>query len=181
MDDPADSAVSPTTRQHRCDEGGEEWTTEPGTGVDVYPFADRIVDGLYLGDIKALAFLAQSDDNEQRRWRVVSLANDRSDIIACRALDAHMIIEATDDPATDLAAQFESAVRFIDDGLARGMQVLVHCMAGVSRSATIVAAYLIDRHRVGVKQALRLLTAARPQADPNLGFRAQLAQWAARA
>ncbi|KDN53136.1 hypothetical protein K437DRAFT_289675 [Tilletiaria anomala UBC 951] len=52
--------------------------------------------------------------------------------------------------------------------------VLVHCQAGISRSATLVAAYLMWRRGISTSAALELIRARRPQADPNSGFVAQL-------
>jgi protein-tyrosine phosphatase len=52
--------------------------------------------------------------------------------------------------------------------------VLVHCWAGVSRSCALVAAYLIRAQRLPVEAALARVRAARPLANPNLGFRLQL-------
>ncbi|KAJ4490110.1 hypothetical protein J3R30DRAFT_3653549 [Lentinula aciculospora] len=55
-----------------------------------------------------------------------------------------------------------------------GRGVLVHCQAGVSRSATIVAAYLMFNRKMNVEEALDLVRKARPEVDPNPGFIAQL-------
>ncbi|KAG2359396.1 protein-tyrosine phosphatase-like protein [Suillus spraguei] len=56
----------------------------------------------------------------------------------------------------------------------RANQVLVHCVAGVSRSPTIIAAYLISRCSMSLKDALGLLVRARSVVCPRPGFIAQL-------
>lgn len=49
---------------------------------------------------------------------------------------------------------------------------LVHCQAGVSRSAAVVLAYLLLHRRFGTAaEALSHVQRCRPIADPNLGFR----------
>lgn len=53
-------------------------------------------------------------------------------------------------------------------------RIFVHCAAGVSRSPTIVVAYLMVAHAMPLKQALGLVIRARPQVLPNIGFIAQL-------
>jgi len=62
---------------------------------------------------------------------------------------------------------------FIDEGRAAGA-VLVHCYAGVSRSAALVAAHLMTRLGLSLTEAMARVRAARPEADPNPGFVAQL-------
>ncbi|KAF9051219.1 hypothetical protein BDZ89DRAFT_1088719 [Hymenopellis radicata] len=55
-----------------------------------------------------------------------------------------------------------------------GRGVLVHCQAGMSRSATIVAAYLMYTRHLTPEAALELIRKSRPQIDPNTGFLVQL-------
>ena len=52
--------------------------------------------------------------------------------------------------------------------------VFVHCWAGVSRSATIVAAYLIQHFGLSANEAIKYIQHRRQCVSPNLGFRKQL-------
>ncbi|EIW73571.1 hypothetical protein TREMEDRAFT_25665 [Tremella mesenterica DSM 1558] len=52
--------------------------------------------------------------------------------------------------------------------------VLVHCQAGVSRSATVVAAYLVQTLGVDPVEAVELIRQRRPQVDPSDTFWHQL-------
>jgi protein-tyrosine phosphatase len=63
---------------------------------------------------------------------------------------------------------FDDAVRYIDDQL-KVTNVLVHCYAGISRSTTIVAAYLMKKREISSKQALNLISQYRSQIGPNPG------------
>ena len=85
------------------------------------------------------------------------------------ALDAH------DLDNHDISAHFPAALNFIHRALqlADGA-VLVHCAAGVSRSATIVAAYLMVAHQLSAADAVLRVHKARPCACPNIGFLQQL-------
>lgn len=49
----------------------------------------------------------------------------------------HKVISVPDLPSTDLLKHLPDAVAFIEKGLSSGGSVLVHCMAGVSRSTTV--------------------------------------------
>jgi len=55
--------------------------------------------------------------------------------------------------------------------------VLVHCMQGASRSATIVAAYLIKYHDMTADEALEYMKSKRSCVNPNQGYRDQLKQF----
>jgi hypothetical protein len=62
----------------------------------------------------------------------------------------------------------------VEEHTARGQRVLVHCWAGISRSASLVIAYLMKQHAVTADEALTRLRKKRPIVDPNDGFMAQL-------
>ncbi|CAF3827500.1 unnamed protein product, partial [Rotaria magnacalcarata] len=52
-----------------------------------------------------------------------------------------------------------------------------HCAAGISRSATIVLAYLMKYHHNTLKEAFFFLIEKRPQIWPNEGFLLQLLRY----
>lgn len=56
----------------------------------------------------------------------------------------------------------------------KNAHVLVHCVAGVSRSATIVIAYLMKYKRMDLKTAFNYCYQLRPVIRPNNGFMSQL-------
>ena len=49
--------------------------------------------------------------------------------------------------------------------------------AGCSRSVTIALAYIIEKEKISLDEALRRLKETRPSARPNDGFMKQLKQW----
>jgi len=53
----------------------------------------------------------------------------------------------------------------------------VHCVAGVSRSATIVIAYLVARERMWLRDAFRFVQSRRRIIRPNPGFMEALARF----
>lgn len=52
--------------------------------------------------------------------------------------------------------------------------VLVHCMAGVSRSASIVIAFLMKINKWNMEKAYKYAHSMRKQVGPNYGFLKQL-------
>merc|ERR1712083_222984 len=63
---------------------------------------------------------------------------------------------------------------FIEDHRARGHAVLVHCYAGMNRSAAICAGYLIRRHRIPLLETVELLVKRRGIVLSNSAFIQQL-------
>ena len=76
-------------------------------------------------------------------------------------------------PLTNLKRRFQEGIDFIKLAMEKG-KVLVHCYAGVSRSATIVLAYLMQEHNLSFNAAYKLVKSKRPFISPNDGFRSQL-------
>jgi atypical dual specificity phosphatase len=86
-------------------------------------------------------------------------------------------LSLTDSPSSPISKTIDAANDFIDAAIAshnRSGKILIHCSAAVSRSPTIVVAYLMTRHRLSLKQALGLVVRLRPSVSPNAGFLAQL-------
>jgi Leucine-rich repeat (LRR) protein/predicted protein tyrosine phosphatase len=81
-------------------------------------------------------------------------------------------IEDTDD--ADLSVFFEECIMFIEQAIGRGSGCLVHCAAGISRSASVCVAYLIAKKRMTAAAGLEAIKEKRPRVCPNLGFIAQL-------
>ena len=80
-----------------------------------------------------------------------------------------------DDKDVKISKWFKSAIKFIEDALDENEtnNVLVHCYAGQSRSATIVAAYLIHKYKITFYEALQKIKQKR-YIKPNRGFREEL-------
>lgn len=105
---------------------------------------------------------------------------------------AYMTVPVRDIHDEDMLPHLASTCAFIDDALAEGGRVLVHCVCGVSRSATITAAWLLrDRLRASVaagealgtaselvERTINDMRAVRGCVDPNPAFREQLRAFA---
>ncbi|KAM6330167.1 uncharacterized protein O3Q21_003651 [Podargus strigoides] len=83
-------------------------------------------------------------------------------------------VEAFDDPSFDLSIFFYDAANFIGKALnTSGGKVFVHCAMGVSRSASLVLAFLMIHENMTLVDALKTVSAHR-HIYPNSGFLSQL-------
>ncbi|XP_048846863.1 dual specificity protein phosphatase 2 [Brienomyrus brachyistius] len=89
----------------------------------------------------------------------------------------YMTLRVEDSLAADIRARFPEAICFIDSVKESGGRVLVHCQAGISRSATICLAYLIHSRRVCLNEAFDFVKKRRQVISPNLAFMGQLMQF----
>ncbi|OAX39245.1 phosphatases II, partial [Rhizopogon vinicolor AM-OR11-026] len=83
-------------------------------------------------------------------------------------------LQLLDKDMSSIYTATDKANQVITDARDCGGKVLVHCVAGVSRSPTIIAAYLVVKCSMSLKDALGLLVRARPAVCPRPGFIAQL-------
>ncbi|XP_061739741.1 dual specificity protein phosphatase 22-B-like isoform X3 [Nerophis ophidion] len=72
---------------------------------------------------------------------------------------------------------FRDSIIFMHKSRVKGEGCLVHCVAGVSRSVTLVVAYIMTVTGHGWVESLAAVRAARPCARPNLGFLRQLEEF----
>ncbi|NWI88655.1 DUS16 phosphatase, partial [Pitta sordida] len=68
----------------------------------------------------------------------------------------------------------DKSVEFIEKAKASNGHVLVHCLAGISRSATIAIAYIMKRMDMSLDEAYRFVKEKRPTISPNFNFLGQL-------
>merc|ERR1712128_212081 len=78
-----------------------------------------------------------------------------------------------DMPAFYMKPYFEEGAEFINNALKMNGKVLVHCQCGISRSASLVLAFMILKRGMTVQTALATVSARR-DIFPNNGFMEQL-------
>jgi protein-tyrosine phosphatase len=84
----------------------------------------------------------------------------------------YMVIHAEESENCNLLEIFEHALKFIQEGTKKG-KVLVHCMLGVSRAATLVVAYVMRQLQVSEEEAIAVI-GRRRRVFPNHAFIDQL-------
>ncbi|CAM9191403.1 unnamed protein product, partial [Chrysoparadoxa australica] len=80
-----------------------------------------------------------------------------------------------DTPSEDLAPYRKQAVSFLQHVDEIKGRCLVHCIAGCSRSVSLVLLYLMEARRVNLRSAYTQVQHYRTIMQPNEGFRFQLA------
>lgn len=87
----------------------------------------------------------------------------------------YLAIDIADHPAADISGYFGLVIDFVHSARRsavkeRPSKVLIHCRAGISRSATLVVAFLMTYLQVTLAEALRMVIGQRPIIFPNPGF-----------
>ncbi len=83
-------------------------------------------------------------------------------------------IHTRDASDEEIIKYFDECCDFIDEAIKNDGKILIHCICGVSRSTSIVIAYLIKRYAMAYTEAYRKVKKLRPIIEPNKGFKTQL-------
>ncbi|XP_010636498.3 dual specificity protein phosphatase 2 [Fukomys damarensis] len=139
---------------------------DQGGPVEILPF-------LYLGSCSH-----SSDLQGLRACGITAVLNVSS---SCpnhfEGLLRYKSIPVEDNQMAEISVWFQEAIGFIDSVKNSGGRVLVHCQAGISRSATICLAYLIQSRRVRLDEAFDFVKQRRGVISPNFSFMGQLLQF----
>jgi len=135
------------------------------------PSYSKVLDNLYIGDKRTA-----KDKDLLQSLGITYVVNVTKDIRNYFELPPFKYLKCPCDD-TDVASlqmYFDKAVDFIEEGRADGHSVLVHCQQGVSRSVSIVLAYLIRTQGLSLKEAYTKVRLVRPEAKPKQNFLSQL-------
>ncbi|KAJ3890479.1 protein-tyrosine phosphatase-like protein [Lentinula edodes] len=85
-------------------------------------------------------------------------------------------INLSDYSTSNILAHLDTTTEFLKAALEENESnvVLVHCFQGVSRSATVVCAYLISNAGMTAMESITFVQSKRKIVSPNNGFRKQL-------
>lgn len=117
-----------------------QWPSSLGWETDL----NEIIKNLYLGDRHAA----------KNKTLLTSLGVTRV-IVAGKELAPqfqnhfiHLHLPIRDNPEEDIRSYFDQCCEFIDEAICQEQAVYVHCAYGVSRSSSIVIAYLIKKMKI---------------------------------
>lgn len=171
--------------------GGGSNTTTSKDGPCPLLMAE-ILPGLWIGNLQSLRELTTVQ--KRPRWTVISTLKSEKLLHFARSalqesaahIERHIEWELSDDVQADfLSSRLEEILQVIDNAMMPTSSTaaanngderacLVHCAFGVSRSATVCAAWLMQRRNMSLQQALDAIRKVRPQVSPNMGFIAGL-------
>ena len=78
----------------------------------------------------------------------------------------YLWIDLQDEEYVDITKHFDEVHNFIDKNI-NTVNVLVHCMAGVSRSASFVIGYIMKHKKMDYLTAKKYVIQRRNQVSPN--------------
>jgi dual specificity phosphatase 12 len=127
--------------------------------------------GIWLGSVEGLKYIHQHNITATLTCQTTAEQPRLPDLACSRRLSIK------DDTSADMLAVLDRETRWLIDRVLSGDRIFVHCWAGVSRSATIVTAFLMRHLDLECDSALDLVRKARPRANPSWTFRHQLQRW----
>ncbi|KAJ7065306.1 protein-tyrosine phosphatase-like protein [Mycena amicta] len=137
-------------------------------------FDPIIDDRLFLGNLSA----AESPQT-MTRLGVTHVLSVCPDPLHVAANIMHLTIPIQDDDESNILQYLPEACTFIHDALTRGGKVFVHCVMGISRSATVVCAYLMYSRHISTAEAIQHVRKRRAKIRPNYNFTRQLQVYSA--
>ncbi|KAK2837530.1 hypothetical protein Q5P01_014742 [Channa striata] len=144
------------------------------TGKAINSHADEVWPRLYIGDQLSAESCVELSKHQFTHILNAAHSKHRGQPDMYNSMKiTYMGIEAHDSCEFDMSVNFQAAADFIHRALSRGGKVLVHCHVGVSRSATLVLAYLMLKQHLTLVEAICAVKENRG-VIPNRGFLRQL-------
>jgi atypical dual specificity phosphatase len=131
---------------------------------------DEVISGIYIGD-----FASACNYTELKKNNITHIV---TAILGVGEMNPnefkYHIVDIADRSYEDISKHFNACSEFINDAIIKGGKVLIHCQCGVSRSSTLIAAYLIKKRNFSATGAIETIKKSRNFIQPNTGFMQQL-------
>lgn len=126
-------------------------------------------------------FLGSGNYAENKLWLtdnkisyIINIGQPQTSLISL--LDDYLKIDLSDEETSNIKQFFEQTNEFIQKAISKDKNILIHCRAGLSRSPTIVCAYLMKYHKLNLMDAMIKISDKRGIC-PNRGFWHQLEEY----
>jgi hypothetical protein len=156
----------------------EQLTTMEGykrARTNKFPEIDLIEEGIYLGNEDAATSL---DILKERNITAICACGAHLDTPFLEDKDfSYKVFHIQDFPKQQILNYFPDHHAWMVQMRQQHKNILVHCAAGVSRSASFVIAYIMKEKQMPFHKAYELVKSKRKWVNPNSGFRQQLKQY----
>ncbi|CRG95317.1 dual specificity protein phosphatase, putative [Plasmodium gallinaceum] len=137
--------------------------------------SDSLKEGVMSDDIKNKIVDSKSEDKIQNVCELnKSLREEKKISYANIYKMKHLYLNILDTFDENILDHVNKAHSFIDSVIEEKKNVLVHCMAGISRCSSIILSYVSKKNKKGISKNLSLLKNKYPFAQPNENFYRQL-------
>jgi len=133
----------------------------------------QITENIFIGDIHA----ASNVD-------VLNELNIKNIVCAIKGMEPmfpnnfnYINLDLIDAEFQKISHVFNNTNKFIENCINNNEKVLVHCVCGVSRSVTLVIAYLMYKQNFSYEEAFNFIHRKRDVAQPNKYFEEQLKKY----
>ncbi|KAI3387190.1 hypothetical protein SNEBB_010854 [Seison nebaliae] len=166
----AASTPNPTTPHTR----GDMMNTSSFSQPHLPSGPSRIYSGIFVGSQED-AVSSEKLKKFDIRWILNATHNGAKSILIkenqFKRLNVHDSFE------TKIIKHFEDTYNFINKALSSNEKILIHCLAGISRSPTIVIAFLMRKFGWTVQEAFHFVKKRRNGVAPNFSFLGQLQEY----
>lgn len=140
--------------------------------IDNHPMT-HIIDGLYIGSESNAKNLEELSTEQIR-----NIVNVTSHVPLYHSEQfQYCHLPADDTQKQNLLEYFDRAYSFIHQAIEKNEKVLVHCVAGISRSPAIVIGFLMRYAKMSMNDAYDFVKRKRAIVSPNLNFMGQLLEY----
>ena len=129
-----------------------------------------IIDNIYLGGNDAA-----SDENYLKQYNITTVINCAEEIVSVYKDIKFLELNLYDSFNQPLFPKFEVAYKFIKKNSENN--ILIHCALGVSRSASLVAFYMMKEKGWDYDICYNYMKERRPIVNPNSNFVEQLREY----
>ena len=138
-------------------------------------YSEIIKDFLYISSYKTASTVT-----DLKNLKITNIINCSGDL--CENLSPsssllnieYLTLNIKDNVSENIECLFFKCINLIDEVKEKNGRVLIHCYKGVSRSVSIVIAYLIYLYKWNYDEAFDFVQSKRSIANPNIGFYLQL-------
>ena len=173
----------PSSPKNHIDESSSPQTAPPVQKSFLLPITNpeditnhpmtHIIDGLYIGSESNAKDLEELSSEQIR-----NIVNVTSHVPLYHSEHLQYChLPADDTQKQNLLEYFDQAYSFIHTAIENNEKVLVHCVAGISRSPAIVIGFLMRYAKMTMNDAYDFVKRKRSIVSPNLNFMGQLLEY----